>query len=101
MVSLINLFFVPCIGLYVMYRRRGEALCYSPRLLLRYAIFTVCNLPLTQAVLVLIRHLARYEIPTDAVYYTVIASATSFLTPYLWAFFRRYIRLRLRAGEKS
>lgn len=76
-VVVLNLFVVPAIALWCYHKARELAVEPSIHLLLQYAIFTACNVPLTKVGVVLIRLLTGREISIDSGYYTMLAICTA------------------------
>lgn len=80
----INLFFSPVIALWIHYKRRGAELASSSvKLLLEYAVFAVCNVPLTKIGVVIVKRLLGKEIFIDSGYYTLLAILSAVVLPYL------------------
>lgn len=79
----VNLFFVPAVALWIHDKRRGTGFVPSVKLLLQYAIFTACNVPLTKIGVFLIKHLLGREIFIDSGYYTLLAIFAAVLLPGL------------------
>lgn len=79
----INLFFVPAIALWVHYKRHNVKLASSINLLLQYAIFCSCNVPLTKVGIFLFKKILHQDIPIDSGYYTLLAIMAAALLPGL------------------
>lgn len=79
----VNLLFAPAIALWVHVKRHNAKFALSVRLLLQYAIFVACNIPLTKIGIVMIRRLLGREISIDSGYYTLAAIFASALLPGL------------------
>lgn len=79
----INLFFVPAVALWVHYKRHNDKFILSVRLLLQYAIFASCNVPLTKVGIVFFKRLLGKEIFIDSGYYTLLAILSAALLPEL------------------
>lgn len=79
----VNLFFVPAVALWVHYKRHNDKFILSVRLLLQYAIFASCNVPLTKVGIVFFKRLLGKEIFIDSGYYTLLAILSAALLPEL------------------
>lgn len=82
-VVLLNLFFVPAVALWIHNKRRGVEFISSLKLLLEYAIFSICNIPLTKVGIVLVRELLHWDIRMDSGYYTLLAIVSAAILPSL------------------
>jgi len=84
-VVFLNLFFVPAISLWRYYEmdERPE-IAPSLKLLLQYAIFAACNVPLAKVGIFFIKRLLRQEIYIDSGYYTLFAIMAAYALPDLW-----------------
>lgn len=72
------------IALWIHYKRRGaEFTSLSVKLLLEYAVFAVCNVPLTKIGVVIVKWLLGKEILIDSGYYTLLAILSAVVLPYL------------------
>ncbi len=81
----LNLFFVPAISLWRYYEAdKQPEIKPSLKLLLHYAVFAVCNVPLTKVGIFLIRRLLDWEIMIDSGYYTLLAMIAAYALPWLW-----------------
>lgn len=83
LVILINLFCVPVVSLWIHdknYKIEPEA---SVRLLMQYAIFVACNVPLTKVGIALVRVILGWNISIDSGYYTLLAIVAAVLLPEL------------------
>lgn len=78
-----NLLFVPAIALWVHVKRHNAKFDPSVRLLLQYAIFAACNIPLTKIGIVIVKRLLGKEIFIDSGYYTLLAILSAIVLPYL------------------
>lgn len=83
MVSLINLFFVPMLPLYLHYRRENRPIRLCPELVMEYCIAAVCLVPVTKAVLFVPGRLLHDQIYIYSGYYTVGALIGAWLLPRL------------------
>ena len=83
MIGFVNLFLVPFLSLSIWSRRRGETVTLSGQWIVRYAVFTVCNLPVSHLTIRLVRRFLHRDIAGTSVRYTVIAMCVAFLLPYL------------------
>lgn len=91
----INLFFSPVIALWIHYKKRGaEFTSSSVKLLLEYAVFAVCNVPLTKIGIVIVKWLLGKKILIDSGYYTLLAILSAVVLPYLLDSARKVYRDR-------
>ncbi len=82
-VVFLNLFFVPAVALWIHKKRRKEEIIPSLKLLMQYAIFTSCNVPLTKVGIFCIRNLVHWNISMDSGYYTFLAIIAAAMLPGL------------------
>lgn len=83
MTGFLNLFLVPLLSISIWSRRRGETVTLSGQWVVRYAVFTVCNLPLSHLIIKLVKRFLHRDIMGNSVRYTVIAMCVAFFLPYL------------------
>lgn len=86
LVVFINLFFVPVLPLYMIYRKRRKPLLLNPDLLFQYCIITACNIPLTKVFTFLAKKVGGMFISIDSGYYTVAALVSSALLYILYLY---------------
>lgn len=82
-VVFLNLFFVPAVALWIHKKRRREEIIPSLKLLMQYAIFASCNVPLTKVGILFIRKVVDWNISMDSGYYTVLAIIAAAMLPGL------------------
>ena len=87
MLSFLNLFLVPFISVSVFSRRHRETVTLSGRWVVRYAIFAVCNVPVTYFGIYAVRFFLHREIFKESARYTVIAIIVAWVLPYICDFF--------------
>lgn len=89
-VVFINLFFVPLLPLYLIYKKKQRPLEPNLELLFQFGIIAVCNVPLTKIFIFLIRKIAGIYISIDSGYYTVAAFLPTVLTILLYELYKTY-----------
>ena len=90
LVIFINLFFIPLLPVYVLYRKKHKPLESNMELLFQYGIVAACNIPLTKVFIFLIRKIAGKTISIDSGYYTVAALLPTLLLIALYALYYVY-----------
>ncbi len=85
LVIFINLFFLPVLPLYVIYRRRQKPLRFDLDLLFQYCIVAACNIPLTKIFTFLSKRVGLF-IAIDSGYYTLAALISSVLIYLLYVY---------------
>lgn len=90
MVIFINLFFIPLLPLYLIYRKKQKSLEPDLDLLFQYGIITACNVPLTKVPIFLIKKIAGIFIPIDSGYYTIAALFPTILIILLYIICKFY-----------
>jgi len=101
-VVFINLFFVPILPLYLIYRKKQKPLAFGLELLFQYCIISACNIPLTKVFIFLAKKLGGVFVSIDSGYYTLAALGAGFLLPRLYAFFKTVrIEVEVRKNEES
>lgn len=76
----LNLFFTPAISLWRYYNMGDDSdIQPSLKLLLQYAIFAVCNIPLTKVGVFFVKLLLHKEIYIDSGYYTLLAILAAYM----------------------
>ena len=88
LVVFVNLFFVPLLPLYVIYKKKQQPLVPNMDLLFQYGIVAVCNIPLTKIFIFSIRVIVGKSIPIDSGYYTVVAFLPTILMVLLYKFYK-------------
>jgi len=73
LVVFVNLFFVPVLSLYLLYRKKQKTLRLNLDLLFQYCIITACNIPLTKVFIFLAKRAGGVFISIDSGYYTILA----------------------------
>lgn len=90
LVVFINLFFIPVLPLYVIYKKRQRPLRPNLDLLFHYCIATVCNIPLTKLFVFLIKKTVGAFIPIDSGFYTMAALLPTVLLILSYKFYITY-----------
>ncbi len=91
-VVILNLFVVPAVALWCYHKIRKTPFEPSVELLLEYAIFTACNVPLTKIAVFLIRLLADRDISLDSGYYTFLAICAAVTLGFLADLTGKYLK---------
>lgn len=91
LVIFINLFLVPLLPLYIIYKKREKQLIPNLDLLFQYGIVVVCNIPLTKAFVFSIHKIGGIYISIDSGYYTVAALLPTILLILLYIFYQNYL----------
>jgi len=86
LVVFVNLFFVPVLSLYLLYRKKQKTLRLNLDLLLQYCIITACNIPLTKVFIFLAKRVGGVFISIDSGYYTLAALISAFLIYMLYMY---------------
>lgn len=86
LVVFINLFFVPVLPLYMIYRKNQEPLKLSLDLLFQYCIVAACNIPLAKVFIFLAKKVGKVIISIDSGYYTLAALASAVLIYLLYVY---------------
>jgi len=86
LVVFINLFFIPVLSLYMMYKKKEEPLSLNLKLLFQYCIIVSCNIPLTKVFIFLAKKVGGIFISIDSGYYTLAALISSFLIYMLYIY---------------
>ncbi len=84
LVVFVNLFFIPVLPLYMIYRKKREALNWD--LLFQYCIIVACNIPLTKVIIFSVKKLLGVSISIDSGYYTVTALVSALLIYMLYRY---------------
>ena len=92
MVIFINLFFVPALPLYMIYRKNQKSLNVNLDLLFQYCIVAACNIPLTKVFIFLAKKIRGIFISIDSGYYTLAALASSILVYLLCIYAKSELR---------
>ncbi len=87
MLSFLNLFLVPFISVSIYSRRHHETVTLSGTWLVRYAVFAVCNVPVSFAGIYAVRFFLHREVFKESARYTVVAMCVAFVLPYVCDFF--------------
>ena len=82
--SLINLYIVPIVGLFLYYKRNNTNIVLCIEVIIHYCIFITCNIPVTRILTFVIRNLFDINIEADSSYYTVTALISVYLLPYIY-----------------
>lgn len=90
LVIFINLFFIPLLPLYVIYRKKQKPLEPNLDLLFQYGIIAVCNIPLTKIFTFLSKKIGGIFISIDSGYYTVAALLPPVLLVLLCKLYKAY-----------
>lgn len=90
LVIFVNLFFIPLLPLYVIYRKRNKLLEPNLNLLFQYGIVAACNIPLTKIPIFFIKKITGIFISIDSGYYTVAAFLPTVLVILLCKFHNTY-----------
>lgn len=90
LVIFINLFFIPLLPLYVIYKKRRKPLEPNLDLLFQYGITAVCNIPLTKVFVFLLEKASTISISLDSGYYTVVALLPTVFFILLYGFCKVY-----------
>lgn len=86
LVVFVNLFFVPALSLYMIYRKKGKSLQLELELLLQYCIISACNIPLTKVFIFLMKKVGGVFISIDSGYYTLAALVSAVLIHILYVY---------------
>lgn len=78
----VNVFFVPAIALWCHYKRNELKIEPSIKMLIKYAILSVLNIPLTKVGIFLAKTLLHREISIDSGYYTLMAVTAAMMLPF-------------------
>lgn len=78
----VNVFFVPAIALWCHYKRNELKIEPSIKMLIKYAILSVLNIPLTKVGIFLAKTLLHREISIDSGYYTLMAVTAAMVLPF-------------------
>lgn len=89
LVIFLNLFFAPCVALWIQSKRNNEELHPSLRFFVQYAILSVCNVPLTKIGVALCKKISGRTISIDSGYYTLLAVLAAVILPGLLDRMRR------------
>ena len=100
MVIFINLFFVPVVSLYLIYRRKKKSIVKSMEMLLHYCILTACNIPAAKVFVFLIKFLFKKQISIDSGYYTLAALISAVLMAWIYLNIRIEIVVEKRNREE-
>lgn len=98
LVVFINLFFVPLLPLYIIYRKKQKSLEPSLDLLFHFGIVAACNVPCTKVFVFLIRKIAGIDISIDSGYYTVAAFLPTVLAIMAYELYQAYLRWKEENG---
>lgn len=90
LVIFINLFFVPLLPLYIIYRKKQTPLAPNLELMFQYGIIAVCNIPLTKVCIFLMNKAAGVFISIDSGYYTVAALLPTVSIILAYQFYKVY-----------
>lgn len=90
LVIFINLFFVPLLPLYVLYRKKQKSLKPNLDLLFQYGIIVACNIPLSKVFIALIKIISGKSISLDSGYYTLAALLPTILVVSSYKFYKMY-----------
>lgn len=88
MVAFINLFFVPVVCLYLVYRKNEKPIEISIELLFQYCIITACNVPAAKVLGFLVKHITGIQFFIDSGYYTLTALVSAVLMAWLFVYAR-------------
>ena len=88
LVIFINLFFVPILPLYMVYRKKQKPLNVNLDLLFQYCIVAACNIPLAKVFIFLAKKVGKITISIDSGYYTLAALVSAALIYLLYVYQR-------------
>ena len=88
LVSFLNIFLCPMISLALSYRIRKRKLMFSAEFFVSYCILTVCNMPLTKIMVVMVEKIFDKQVELYSTYYTMLAMVSAVVLPYVWHVFR-------------
>lgn len=94
-IAFINMFFVPVLPLYFLYRKEQKSLQFHLEILFQYCIITACNIPFTKAFVFVINQFVGKSISVDSGYYTLLSLLTASLIYVLCAFNKAHPDKRL------
>lgn len=95
MTSLINLFFVPMIAVYIYYSRRKEKLIFSLEFVVKYCVITAAVFVITKGLLTLVGIFTSFTLNIGGIIYAVSAVIVSVLLPLALAFIKKYVSIRV------
>lgn len=101
MISLINLFFVPMITLYIYYARRKEKLTLSFPFLVKYCITAVLVFLFAKLLSQFVNIFYPIALPTDRAPYTLFAVPVAVALPLLIEFVQKYFHLNIKIESKN
>lgn len=84
MVVFVNLFFVPTVCLYLIYRKKERPIVKSLELLFQYCIVSACNIPAAKVFIFLIKKFTGTQISIDSGYYTLAALISALLLAWFY-----------------
>lgn len=86
LVVFINLFFIPALPIYMVYKKNQKPLMLNLDLLFQYCIVAACNIPLTKVFTFLSKKVGRVFISIDSGYYTLAALFSALLIYALYMY---------------
>jgi len=102
MVVFINLFFVPVVCLFQLYRKAEKPLVKSMDLLFQYCVVTACNIPAAKALIYLLKKVIGMQVSIDSGYYTLAALISAFFISLLYSFCKIiHIEIEVKKEEES
>ena len=90
---MINLFFIPCITLWIFYRRAGLTPAWTPKLVLDYAVAAVVNVPAAHVVVWIVRQLLGSDIADFTETYTLLALVTAIVLAFAAELMGKFMKL--------
>lgn len=101
LVVFINLFFIPALPLYMIYRKKRQPLIFSLDLLFQYCIVAACNIPLAKVFVFLAKKVGKITVSIDSGYYTLAALASAVLVYLLYVYQRaKLVEMLCKAWKK-
>lgn len=90
MVIFINLFFIPTLSVFLLYRNKNEMPSFGLGLLFTYCAAVSCNVPLAKVFIFFIRKATGISISIDSGYYTLAAILAALFIPEIWRIYQRF-----------
>ncbi|MBQ7288917.1 MAG: hypothetical protein IJW78_04225 [Clostridia bacterium] len=99
--TIINLFFIPIISLYIYIKKNNKALRFSFENFCIYAVLVATSSILNKALVVVINLVSGKMIYIASSYYTLIGLVTAVFIPIIYEIITKYISVRVKEKKND
>ena len=101
LLSIINLFLIPVISLYIYIKRSRKEIHFSFENLCKYCVLVAVNSVLNKAVTVIITMLSGKTVLVTSSYYTLIGIVTAVCIPFVIEIAIKYFSIRIEEKDNE